>query len=199
MCYLFNTDVLKRGIQMNFIAWMIVACEIAFWIVIILGLTARYIFKKEKLSIFFFVLTPVVDLLLLALTSYDLYQGATATVAHGVAAIYIGVSLAYGKSMITWADIRFQYYFLRTGVKPVRLSGKEFSRNERKNLMRHYAAFLIGGSMIGLIIFLINDQSRTESLFAVLKIWGLVIAIDTAITVSYFIWPKKDKVTSRMG
>ncbi|MER2254346.1 MAG: hypothetical protein ABS933_04525, partial [Priestia megaterium] len=35
---------------MNLIAWMIIACEIAFWIVIVLGLAARYMFKKQKLS-----------------------------------------------------------------------------------------------------------------------------------------------------
>ena len=93
---------------MNFIAWMIVACEVAFWIVIILGLAIRYIFKKNRLSIFFFALTPLIDLLLLVLTSYDLYRGATATIAHGIAAIYIGVSVAYGKSMINWADSRFR-------------------------------------------------------------------------------------------
>lgn len=177
---------------------MIVACEVAFWIVIILGLTIRYIFKKNRLSIFFFALTPVIDLLLLALTSYDLYRGATATIAHGIAAIYIGVSIAYGKSMINWADSRFQYYILRKGEKPARLRGQEFSQNEKKNLLRHYAAFLIGGSMLGLIILLIKDPARTESLFAVLKTWGFVLAIDTAITVSYFIWPKKDKAT-RIG
>lgn len=180
---------------MNFIAWMIVACEIAFWVVILLGLTIRYVFKKNKLSIFFFALTPVIDLLLLGLTSYDLYRGGTATIAHGIAAIYIGVSVAYGKSMIDWADSRFRYYILRKGEKPQRLKGSEFSRNERKNLLRHYAAFLIGGSMLGLIIFLIKDPVRTESLFAVLKTWGFILAIDTAITASYFIWPKKDKAT----
>ncbi|WNF23403.1 hypothetical protein [Mesobacillus jeotgali] len=183
---------------MNFIAWMIVACEIAFWVVIILGLTIRYVFKKKRLSIFFLALTPVIDLLLLALTSYDLYRGATATIAHGIAAIYIGVSVAYGKSMIDWADSRFRYYILKKGEKPERLRGKEFSQNERKNLIRHYAAFLIGGSMLGLIIFLIKDPAKTESLFAVLKTWGFILAIDTAITASYFIWPKKDKAT-RIG
>ncbi|MGV2941580.1 hypothetical protein AB5I83_18410 [Mesobacillus sp. LC4] len=180
---------------MGFVAWMIVACEIAFWIVIILGLTIRYVFKKNKLSIIFFALTPLIDLLLLTLTSYDMYRGATATIAHGIAAIYIGVSVAYGKSMINWADSRFRYYILRKGEKPQRLKGSEFSRNERKNLFRHYAAFLIGGSMLGLIVFLIQDSARTESLFAVLKTWGFILVIDTAITASYFIWPRKDKAT----
>lgn len=188
----------EGGFPLSFIAWMIVACEVGFWLVIILALTIRYIFKKNRLSIFLLALTPLIDVLLLALTSYDLYRGATATIAHGIAAIYIGVSIAYGKSMISWADSRFQYYILRKGDKPRRLEGSEFSRNERKNLFRHYAAFLIGGSMLGLIVFLIQDSARTENLIAVLKTWAFVLTIDTAITASYFIWPKKDKAT-RIG
>lgn len=55
----------KRGDYLNLIAWMIIACEIAFWIVIILGLATRYMFKKQKLSFFILALTPVVDFFLL--------------------------------------------------------------------------------------------------------------------------------------
>lgn len=67
---------------MNFIAWMIVACEIGFWIVIVLGLFTRYVRKKDKLGLFFLALTPIIDLILLVITGLDLYWGATATIAH---------------------------------------------------------------------------------------------------------------------
>ncbi len=72
---------------MNFIAWMIVACEIGFWIVIILGLFTRYVLKKNKLGLFFLALTPIIDLILLIITAADLYRGATATAAHAIAAV----------------------------------------------------------------------------------------------------------------
>ena len=73
---------------MNFIGWIIVACEIAFWIVIILGLVTRYIVKKPKLGFLLLALTPVIDMILLIVTGLDLYNGATATAVHGIAAIY---------------------------------------------------------------------------------------------------------------
>lgn len=95
---------------MNGIAWMIVFCEIAFWVVIVLGLAVRYVFKRHTLGLLFLALTPVIDLILLAATGVDLYRGASATAAHGIAAVYIGISIAYGKQMIQWADEKFQYY-----------------------------------------------------------------------------------------
>lgn len=60
---------------MNGIAWMIVFCEIAFWVVIVLGLAVRYVFKRHTLGLLFLGLTPVIDLILLAATGVDLYRG----------------------------------------------------------------------------------------------------------------------------
>ena len=48
---------------MNFIVWLIIFCEVAFWVVILLGLVTRYIFKLKKLGLFFLALTPVIDLI----------------------------------------------------------------------------------------------------------------------------------------
>lgn len=122
MINLLTTTRLKRGVPMNFIAWTIVACEIGFWVVIALGLITRYIFKREKLGFFFLALTPVIDLLLLIVTATDLYNGATATQVHAIAAIYLGSSIAFGKSIIRWADERFRYYIQKRAqnrcVKP---------------------------------------------------------------------------------
>lgn len=85
---------------MDFIAWTIIACEIGFWVVILAGLITRYVFNKKRLGLFFLALTPVIDLLLLVVTATDLYNGAVATQVHAIAAIYLGVSIAFGKSMI---------------------------------------------------------------------------------------------------
>jgi len=97
---------------MNFVAWMIVACEIAFWIVILAGLSVRYGLKRPKLGMALLALTPVIDLVLFVLTGVDLYNGAVATTAHGIAAVYIGVSIAFGKGMIDWADRWYRYLII---------------------------------------------------------------------------------------
>lgn len=176
---------------MNFIAWMIVACEIAFWIVILLGLFSRYVLKKNKLGWFFLALTPVIDIILFIATSYDLYRGAMATTAHAIAAVYIGVSIGFGKSMIKWADERFRYYVTKDGPKPIKLLGMEHALRYLKGWGRHVLSYVIGAGLLVGVIYLTNDTSRTEAMVEVLKVWTLVLGIDFIFTISYFIWPKK--------
>jgi hypothetical protein len=179
---------------MNFIAWMIVVCEIAFWAVILIGLSFRYVFNLKNLGFFFLALTPLIDIILIAITSLDLYHGATATVAHGLAAVYIGVSLAFGKNMINWMDIRFQRYFLKsTTSKEEKLFGLPYAKNYAKGFVRHMIAFIIGYAILTSMIFYVDDAARTEALSGILKVWGFILAIDLYITASYFIWPKKAK------
>ncbi|NYF25724.1 hypothetical protein [Sporosarcina sp. JAI121] len=176
---------------MNFIAWTIVACEIGFWVVIALGLITRYIFKREKLGFFFLALTPVIDLILLLVTATDLYNGATATQVHAVAAIYLGFSITFGKSIIRWADEWFRYYVQKTGIKPVRKIGYEHARHSMKGTFQHLLAFIIGGAFLTAMIYFIGDTTRTEVLSATLKVWALVLGIDFVISITYFIWPRQ--------
>ncbi|ATP40613.1 hypothetical protein CSE16_11435 [Solibacillus sp. R5-41] len=178
---------------MNFISWMIVACEIGFWIVILLGLITRYILKFERLGLFFLALTPVIDLILLIVTATDLYNGATATQVHAIAAIYLGVSVAFGKSMIHWADERFVYYIQKKGPKPIRKTGYAHARHSMKGSLQHVLAYIIGAAFLVAMIFFINDPARTEVFLETLKIWALVLGIDFAFSISYFIWPRPEK------
>lgn len=182
---------------MNWIVWTIIICEIGFWVVILAGLVSRYLLKKEILGLFFLALTPLVDLVLLIATGMDLYNGAIATIVHGLAAVYIGVSLAYGKGMIKWADERFQYYFLKQGEKPHKKYGKDFALHNIRGWGKHVVAYLIGITLLGTVIYLVDDPSRTESLLTVIKIWSLVLGIDLIISLSYFVWPRKQSSTSK--
>lgn len=179
---------------MNDIAWFIVISEIAFWVVILMGLITRYIFKRERLGFILLALTPVIDCVLLAATTIDLHRGSTATTAHALAAVYIGISIMFGKSMIHWADERFRYYITKQSSKPVKRYGIEFAKHYFIGWAKHGIAFLIGaGILFGLITY-IQDPSRTEALSEVLDIWKIVLGIDFVITMTYFIWPRKAKV-----
>jgi hypothetical protein len=178
---------------MNLVAWTIVACELAFWIVIALGLVTRYIFKQKKLGIFLLALTPVIDLILLVMTGIDLYKGATATIAHGIAAVYIGISIAFGKSMIAWADERFLYYVTKQGPTPRKRFGMDYSQHYFKGWLKSLLAYLIGAGLIMGTIYVIDNPPKTEALTSIIKIWTLVLGIDLIISISHFIWPKKEK------
>ncbi|WP_339253012.1 hypothetical protein NSQ43_03375 [Sporosarcina sp. FSL W8-0480] len=178
---------------MNFIAWIIIACEIGFWVVIAAGLITRYIFNRKRLGLFFLALTPVLDLFLLIVTANDLYNGATATQVHALAAIYLGVSIAFGKSMIRWADERFLYYIQKQGKKPVRRAGMAYAKHSMKGSLQHVLAFIIGGAFLAVMIYWIDDPQRTSSLFDMLRLWLLILGIDFVLSISYFIWPRPEK------
>lgn len=182
---------------LNLIAWMIVICEVLFWVVIGLGLITRYVFKMNRLGLFFLTLTLVIDFILLIITSVDLYNGATATLAHGIAVVYIGVSIAFGKSMIQWADKHFQYYVTKQGSKPVKLYGMEYAKHYMKSWFRHVLAYLIGAGLLAGMIYFIHDPSQTKVLSGLLQFWSLVLGVDLMIAISYFIWPGKEKNSSK--
>lgn len=183
---------------MNLIAWAIVISEVAFWILILLGLVARYLFKRKKLGLLLLALTPIIDGILLVTTSMDMYRGATATTFHALAAVYIAVSLLFGKRLILWADERFRYYVTKQGEAPVKRYGIDYAKHYLNGWLRHIVAYGIGvGLLIGLTI-LVDDPSRTEALSGVIKVWSIVVVIDLLITVTYFIWPKQAKQSAKL-
>lgn len=171
------------------IKW-IIAAEILFWIVILAGLFARYVLHQKRLSIVLFLLTPLIDLALIALTVVDLRSGAVATTAHGISVIYIGVSIAYGKKMIAWADEKFQTYILKKASTKKLLYGIEKGLYELKMWGRHVLAYAIGSAIFWLMITFLNANS-IEALFNVWRIWSLALLIDGGISLSYLLFPKK--------
>lgn len=180
------------------IGWLIIACEIGFWIFVLAGLGARYLLKKKKLGAFLLICTPVVDLVLLAATVLDLKNGATATMVHGIAAIYIGISIAYGHSMIKWADRHFAHRFAN-GEKPPKKAkyGAEHAKREREGWLRHLLAWGIGAAFLVAIILYINNGQQTDQLFKTLQIWTLVLGVDFLISFSYTLFPKKLEAKGR--
>lgn len=176
---------------MNFIAWTIVACEVGFWVLILAGLVTRYIFNRKKAGFILLAMIPVLDLVLILITGIDLYNGAKPTVAHSIAPVYLAISVIYGKDMIQWADERFMYYVKREGPKPVRRIGMDHAKRSMRGSLKHILAYIIGGALLLLMIYYIGDSSKTEELWETLYFWGLIVVIDNAISVTYFIWPRK--------
>mgnify|MGYP001189005253 CR=1 FL=1 len=177
------------------IVTFIVACEIAFWVLIVLGLIARYMLKLRRTSLILLYSTPVVDAALLVLTLIDLLNGATAQFTHGLAAVYIGVSIAYGHSMIAWADKQFAYRFAG-GEKPAnrKLYGMEHARKEIRGWFKHLLAWVIGCALIGLIVLIVGQGERTDALVATMSRWSFILGIDFLYSFSYLLWPRKQKV-----
>ncbi|MFG6115818.1 hypothetical protein ACGTN9_11545 [Halobacillus sp. MO56] len=179
------------------IGWLIIACEVGFWIFAISGLFARYVLKKKRLGTFLLICTPVVDVILLIVTVADLKNGAVASTVHGLAAIYIGASVAYGHRMIQWADERFAFWFAGRN-KPAKKPryGKARARIEREGWYLHVLAWIIGGAVLGAIIWYVGNASQTEALWRTLQLWTVVLVVDFIISFSYTLFPKKQSSTS---
>ncbi len=90
---------------------LIVACEVGFWVFLVLALVLRYLLRREWLSRTLLLCLPLIDVLLLVFTAVDLRRGATATFAHGLAAAYVGFTVAFGAMAVKWADAHFAHRF----------------------------------------------------------------------------------------
>lgn len=97
---------------------LIVACEVGFWVILLLALALRYLFRKEHLSRAMLLCLPLIDGLLLIFTAMDLRSGATATFAHGLAAAYVGFTVAFGSMAVKWADAHFSHRFAAGPMPP---------------------------------------------------------------------------------
>jgi hypothetical protein len=171
---------------------LIVACEIAFWILLLLGLTARYVLRARKMSTVLLICVPLVDVLLLAASALDLRAGAEATGAHGIAAIYLRVSLAFGGQMDRWADQRFAHRFAG-GPSPTRppKAGREHAAHERRQWLRHLLAYAIGVLTMGFFTLLVGDVPRITPAWTPMAGWGIVLVVDFLISFSYTLAPRK--------
>lgn len=179
------------------IAMVIVACEIAFWLFVVAGLLFRYLLKLPKAGKLLLIGSPVVDLILLAAAAADLKQGAFAGWEHGLAAVYIGVSIVHGHRIIRWADVRFAHRFA-AGPAPERKikHGSAHARSERHGWFLHLASWAIGCAILAGMILWANDESRTESLRQITRLWSFILCIDFLISFSYTFWPRAPKGSS---
>lgn len=173
----------------------IVACEVAFWVALLAGLAARYVLRRPRLGAALLMLAPAVDVVLLVLVAIDLLDGGTASWQHGLAAIYIGVSVAYGKRMVAWADVRFKHRFAG-GPAPQQLTGARYTAKCWRDAVLTAIAVIIAAAILGSLIVLVDDAERTAALAGYFRILAIIVAIDVLWALSYTVWPKKLAVAS---
>ena len=132
---------------------------------LVLALAARYLLQRKKLSHILLLTLPALDLALLFFTAIDLGSGTPANFAHGLAAAYVGFTVAFGSVAVSWADQRFAHKFANAPApsKPPK-HGWPALRYELLLWLRCLVAVAITlVLLIGLIVF-VNNESATEAL-----------------------------------
>ncbi|MBP1326322.1 hypothetical protein JOF28_001554 [Leucobacter exalbidus] len=164
---------------MSIIVWGIIACEVGFWVVMLLGLAARYLLRLQRLSTALLLSVPVIDVLLLTLIAWDLLANrAVADFAHGLGAVYLGFTVAFGHQLISTVDAHFAHRF-GGGPAPTKRpkTGPAHVRYEWQQWLRALLAGAIASLVLGAIILLVGDPARTAELANWYPRIGLVLVI----------------------
>ncbi|ACU36167.1 hypothetical protein [Actinosynnema mirum] len=157
---------------------VIVACEVGFWVVLAAGLLLRYAFRLRRAGAVLLACAPLLDVVLLAAAVLDLARGGQATGAHGLAALYLGVSVAFGHSMLRWADQRFAHWFAG-GPPPVKPpeEGPERVAHEWREWGKAVLAGVVAAAVVGVLALAAGGLDRVGSLLDSLRLLAAVCGV----------------------
>jgi len=164
---------------MSIIVVGIVACEIGFWVLLAAGLVTRYLLRWRAVSTVLLLCVPLLDLVLLALIAWEmLAHGVTADFTHGLGAVYLGFTVAFGHQIISRVDAWFAYRFAQ-GSKPQKppRNGIAQVKYEWRQWFRMLLCAVVSSGVLGILALLVGDPSRTGELASwIARVW-LVTAV----------------------
>ncbi|MFC9428668.1 hypothetical protein [Streptomyces sp. NPDC056987] len=179
------------------IVTLIVICEVGFWVLLAGGLALRYLAGMRRLGAAVLLLEPLLEVVLLVVTAVDLRNGAEPDWKHGLAALYIGCTVAYGHSTVTWLDGHAAHRFAGAPrpPKPPRY-GAARARHEGALWLRTLLAAAIAIGLLQLAIAYVGDANDTGSLTAWQGTALRAAGIHGVIALTYALWPKKPPADS---
>ncbi|MEV5175096.1 hypothetical protein AB0L10_29350 [Streptomyces flaveolus] len=175
------------------IVGLIIACEVAFWVLLAAGLALRYVFRMPRTGLALLLCEPLLEIVLFAVTAIDLRNGAEPDWRHGLAAVYIGFTVGLGHSTIRWADARVAHRFAG-GPPPVRPPkyGTARAVHEWKVAARWVLASAVALALLQGAVWYVGDGGDTGSLRAWQQRMLWVIGINAVIAASYTLLPKRE-------
>lgn len=173
---------------------LIIACEVGFWVLLVVGLALRYVAKMPRASVGVLLCEPVLELVLFVATAIDLKNGAEPDWKHGLAAVYIGYSVALGHQTIKWVDARVAHRFFGgpPPVKPPKY-GTARAIHEWRTAARWILAAVIAMALLQGAIWYVGDDGDIGSLRDWQSKMLFVIGINVIIALSYTLWPKRER------
>ncbi|MGW0947727.1 hypothetical protein ACWD4O_34960 [Streptomyces sp. NPDC002623] len=171
---------------------LIIACEVAFWVLLAAGLAFRYVFRMPRLGLALLLCEPLLEVVLFTVTAIDLKNGAEPDWRHGLAAVYIGFTVGLGHSTVRWADARVAHRFAG-GPPPVRPPKYGMARavHEWKVASRWVVAALVAMALLQAAVWYVGGDGDIGSLRAWQQRMLWVIGINVVIAGSYTLFPKE--------
>ncbi|MBE7162685.1 MAG: hypothetical protein INR72_15715 [Williamsia herbipolensis] len=155
----------------------IVACEVGFWLVLGAGLTIRYGLRRPSASTWVLRCVPVLDVALLVAVAADIAGGAEVGQVHRLAGIYLGVTVAFGHSIIAWADVRAAHRFAGGPPPEPAPRGRAALGREIASFTRWIVAATIALAATGLLAITVADDRQASALWGIAGPLGVVTVI----------------------
>ncbi|MEV7398861.1 hypothetical protein AB0N93_00435 [Streptomyces sp. NPDC091267] len=175
------------------IVTLIVACEIAFWVLLAAGLALRYLAKMPGVGAAVLLCEPLLEVVLLVVTAVDLKNGGDPDWKHGLAAVYIGFTVGLGHSTIRWVDARVAHRFAGgpPPVKPPKY-GMARAAHEWRVAGRWTVAAVTALALLQGAVWYVGGDGDVVSLRSWQRTMLFVIGINLVIAGSYTVFPKRD-------
>ncbi|MFG2368673.1 hypothetical protein ACGFY3_44890 [Streptomyces mirabilis] len=177
------------------IVGLIVACEAGFWVLLAVGLAVRYLLGLRRTSVALLLCEPLLEVVLFVVTAIDLRNGAEPSWEHGLAALYIGFTVAYGHYTIRRLDGHAAHR-LAGGPpppKPPRFGLPRAAHEGRLWLRTLLAATVACALLQGAIWFV--GVGDTSSLRAFQWVALRAVGLHGLIALTYLLRPKRAPVT----
>ncbi|MEV7087010.1 hypothetical protein AB0O07_14080 [Streptomyces sp. NPDC093085] len=174
------------------IVTLVIICEAGFWVLLAAGLALRYLAGRKRLGAAVLLMEPVLELVLLVATAVDLRNGAEPDWKHGLAALYIGYTVAYGHSTVTWLDGHAAHRFggAPRPAKPPRY-GAARARHEGRLWLRTVLAAAVAVALLQCAVWYVGGANDTGPLTAWQLSAAQLVGVHGAVALTYTLWPKK--------
>ncbi|MEU6306331.1 hypothetical protein [Streptomyces chartreusis] len=172
---------------------LIIACEVGFWVLLALGLAVRYLLKWRRTSVVLLLCEPLLELVLFVATAVDLKNGAEPGWEHGLAALYIGYTVAYGHYTIRWLDGHAAHRLAGAPPPPRPPQyGMARARHEGGLWLRTLLGAAVACALLQGAVWYVGDGD-TSSLRSFQWVALRAAGIHGLVALAYLIWPKQPK------
>lgn len=171
---------------------IILTCEALFWICLVGGLSARYVWRRTRTGAALLIAAPLVDLITLGAAVLDLRQGGDPSFAHVLVALLIGSSVGFGHAAVGWLDVRFAHRFDGAPAPmPTPRWGRAHAARERLLARRHVVTWAVSAGLLVLAAWIAGGQGA-DYFLGVARILTFVLAVDLVWSMSYTVRPRPE-------
>lgn len=157
---------------------LVLACEIAFWVFLAAAIVARYVLHRRRLSTVLLLCEPVVEVVLLVATFVDLLAGNDAHWTHGLAALYLGYTVVFGKWTVRRVDAWVAWRWF-DGPEPERVPKRGRARltYEWRMWVGVLKAWVVAVVILGVLMLVAHEPQQREVLLGWVGRASLVLVV----------------------